>query len=221
MRVSTTMIESFRLFMQPDQDWMPESDLLDTIQGIFKPTPKMLLGQAFGRCLEKPAKYRREDSMGEYYAVPVKNAEGRWEEIVFSGAIMRPCLERFDRAGVFEVKTTRQYGEVMVVAKVDQLLGLRIKETKAKLGQFDFDRYESSCQWRFYLDAFEAKVCDYNIFVLGDDEEALRLKSIESFSLYPYARMHDDCMELVGKFVDYVKAKELDGFLRKQQELWG
>jgi hypothetical protein len=35
MRISTTTLESFRLFMDPEQEWMAEDDLMATIRGEF------------------------------------------------------------------------------------------------------------------------------------------------------------------------------------------
>ena len=48
MRISTTTLESFRLFCDPEQDWMSEADLIATIKGEFVPTPAVELGKAFG-----------------------------------------------------------------------------------------------------------------------------------------------------------------------------
>lgn len=206
---------------------MPESELIETIQGVFRPTAKMLVGQAFGRCLEKPAKYRHEDSQGERYVVPVKVGD-TWTEYVFPGATVQPCLERFDPRGVFEAKTTKQYGNAVVVSKVDQIVGARIVENKAKLTQFDFDKYAKSSQWRFYLDAFEGAVSvTYNVFML-DEPDSLEgrtvgpftLNDVHSFNLFPYDGLHNDCAELVGRFVDYVDKRSLTAVLEERQLQW-
>ena len=53
MRISATQLESFRLFMQPDQEWMSEQNLIDTIKGVWKPNHKVSLGSAFGQVLEQ------------------------------------------------------------------------------------------------------------------------------------------------------------------------
>lgn len=216
MRISTTVLESFRLFMQPDQEWMPEEELLATIRGEFTPTPKMLTGQAFGRCLEKPTKYRVDGG----YRVPVRIGDG-WFNYFFSDSMMAPCLEKFDRRGVFETPGTKKYGDLTVVCKADQILGTCINENKAKLdGQFDFQKYNDSYQWRFMLDIFDgATSVTYNVFLLDEDDQGtISLRGCESFSLYPYAELHADCCELLNKFVDYVTARGLVGFLRERQQ---
>lgn len=224
MRVSATTLESFRLYMEAD--FMPEAELIETIQGVFRPNKKMMLGQAFGRCLEKPEKYRQdagEFAEAPYYRVPIRVGE-EWVEYIFSEAMMQPCLDVFDRRGVFEAKATKEYGDVTVVAKVDQLLGTGIIENKTKLSQFDFDKYQESYQWRFMLDLFDgATSVSYNVFLLHEDKDdgSYSLKDIEQFTLYPYPDLHQDCVEMVGRFTEYVKQRGLEDVLREKQATWG
>lgn len=213
MRIGTTTLESFRLFMEPDNDWMDEGELIATIKGETIATPAMLLGQAFGRCLEKGDKYLKDGA----YHVPVKVPDG-WKTYVFGQDVIQPAFDLFDRRGVFEARATRQYCGVKVVAKVDHILGTAISETKAKESTFDFDKYANGCQWRFLLDLFEgATSVTYHIFRLDEDEEGIRLRDIDTFRLYPYAELHRDCTELAARFVEYVRAKGLVEFLERKQ----
>lgn len=205
LRISTTTIESFRLFKQPDQDWMSEADLLATIRGEFVPTPAVLLGQAFGKVLETPDPFR----VGGGY---------QHGDYVFGDEVMSPCLALMDRRGVFEVKATKQYGDSVVVAKADQIVGAHLVEHKTTLGTFDFDKYAESYQWRFMVDLFEAAWVTYHVFCLSQDrDDQISLRGIESFNVYPYADVHADCCDLVRQFVDYVTTKGLDGRLRARQ----
>ena len=57
MRISATQLESFRLFMSPNQEWMSEADLAATIRGEFVGNHKVNLGTAFGLVLETPEPY--------------------------------------------------------------------------------------------------------------------------------------------------------------------
>ena len=205
MRISTTTLESFRLFMQPDQDWMSEADLLASIRGEFVPNRKVLIGKAFGECLESPENFR---TSGGFQHGP----------FFFSADTMQPALELFDRRGVFEAKATKEYGPCTVVARADQLFGSQLIENKTTCGTFDFDKYAASYQWRFMADIFEPLLITYRVFVLDDDESnQIGLKSIEAFNLYPYGRLHQDCCELLDAFVEYVTLKGLDGYLRQRQ----
>ena len=208
MRISTTTLESFRLWAQPDQDWMSEQELIDTIRGKFVPTPKVLIGKAFGQILEDPEPFRVHGGYmcGAYF---------------FSVDTMAPALALMDRRGVFEAKATKDYGDCTVVAKADQLVGAHLIEHKTRLGSFDFEKYADSYQWRFMADIFEPTRITYHVFILDGDEEGATfgLKSIESFSLFPYPQLHADCQALLDQFVEYVTLRRLDGLLRDRQRL--
>lgn len=205
MRISTTTLESFRLFMQPDQEWMAEEDLIATIRGEFKPTHNVLLGMAFHSIIETPEKFKTD---GGYIC----------QGYALGNDIMEPALALFDRKGVFEAKATKEYGDCTVVAKSDYMRGSLIMETKTTLSTFDFDKYAASCQWRFMLDLFEASQVTYNVFCLFEDAKGIiELKSIETFNLYPYPGLRGDCEDLVRRFKEYVTAKGLDGLLRERQ----
>lgn len=205
MRISCTTLESFRLWLQPDQDWMSEADLIATIEGKFTPTPAVELGQAFGRVLEDPDRYHVK---GGY-------ACNRYQ---FSDETMQPALALIDRRGVFEAKGVKDYGPCSVVAKADHLLGAHLSEFKTTASTFNFEKYADSCQWRFMVDIFEPLSVTYRVFCLDDHGNGIvDVKSIESFNLYPYAALHADCEALVREFATYVTAKGLDGLLRQRQ----
>lgn len=206
MRISTTTLESFRLWSQRDQDWMSEDSLQATIRGEFVPTTPVLIGKAFGRVLETP----------DRYAVP--NGY-QCDGYSFDNAVMAPCLALMDRQGVYEAKATKRYGDCDVVAMADQLIGARLVEHKTTLGYFDFDKYADSYQWRLMTDIFEPVSITYHVFLLSDNENGvIELRGIESFNFYPYARLHEDCAALVRDFKDYVTLRGLDGLLRERQQ---
>jgi hypothetical protein len=210
VRISTTTLESFRLWSQPDQDWMTEESLIDTIRGRFVPTPAVRLGKAFGAVLETPERY--EVPLGYVFD------DAGFLEYQFSHATMAPALALMDRRGVYEAKATKEYGPHTVVAKADQLVGGRLVEHKTTTGTFDFEKYAASCQWRFMVDIFQPLSVTYHVFLLDDHENGVvELRGIESFNLYPYPALHMDCCELVEAFADYATARGLDGFLNERQ----
>ena len=206
MRISTTTLESYRLWSQPENDWFDEADLIATIKGEFHPTPAVLLGRAFGQVLEKPQAYREAD--GGY----------RCEGFHFREEIMAQPLALMDRRGVFEAKGVKRYGDCDVVAKADQIIGCRLIEHKATLGSFDFDKYADSYQWRFMADIFEPMWITYHVFCLSDYHGPIELRNVETFNLYPYDELHQDCCALVEQFKGYVTTRGLDGLLRARQE---
>jgi hypothetical protein len=205
VRISATTLESFRLFMEPDQEWMSEDDLIATIRGAFTPTPAINLGLAFGKVLEDPDKYQVP---GGY----------RYHDYAFSEDTIAPALAVIDRRGVFEAKGHKAYGDCDVVAKADHLFGAHLSEFKTTCGTFSFDKYAASCQWRFMVDIFEPSLVTYHVFILDDhDNGVAELRSVETFNLFPYAELHQDCCDLVAAFKDFATAKGLDGLLRQRQ----
>lgn len=199
--------------MDPQQDWMSEEDLLATITGTTVPTPKMLVGGAFGRVLEKPLKYRKDGA----YLAPAKCGDN-WIDFWFDTASVERALSVFDPGGVFEVPMVADYDGVKVVAKADQMIGRLIVENKAKLApSFDFDKYAQSVQWKLMADMAGVDAVRYNVFLLDDSEMLIRLRAIESFNLYPYALMHDDCLDIVQQFREYVERKGLVEQLNEKQ----
>lgn len=203
MRISCTTLESFRLWR--DGDWMPESELIASIKGEWVPSHKAELGTAFGLVLEDP----------DHYLVPGGFQCGAFG---FDRDVIEPCLALIDRRGVFEAKAQKAYGECDVVAKADHLYGAHVSEFKTTLSTFDFDKYARSCQWRFELEIFEAALLTYHVFCLSEATNGvIALKSIESFNLYPYAALHQDCAALVWEFTQYVTVRGLAGLLRERQ----
>lgn len=214
MRISTTTLESFRLFMQPEQEWMSEDELLATIRGEFVGNHRVWLGLAFGAVLEHPAQYRVDGGFR------VENIRGCGESFDFSDDVMGPAFELIEDGTVFEAKATKRYGRHEVVAKADQMFGAHLKETKATLGYFDFDKYADSCQWRFMADIFEPTKITYHIFCLDESEQTgvISLRGIESFNLYPYAVLHQDCLELVREFESFCESRGLVSLLDARQQ---
>lgn len=203
MRISTTTLESFRLFMSGD--WMTEDELIAGIKGEFVPTVPVKIGSAWGKIIETPTKY-----LDDLWYV--------CDDYAFNPEQVHFALTLFDRRGFFEVKSTKQYGEHTIVAKVDHIYGAHISEIKSTLKGFNFDKYAESCQWRFYLDIFLARKLTYHVFCLNepDVDNVVYLDSHEPFHLYPYAEMEHDCFVMVEEFAEYAKKRNLESYLQEK-----
>jgi hypothetical protein len=207
VRISATTLESYRLWRAPDQEWMSEQELQDSIRGVFKPTHKVELGMAFGKVLEDPDRYL---------------VTGGFEAAGFSFGrdVIEPCLAVIDRRGTFEAKCIKRYGDCEVVSKADHVYGLDLSEFKTTLSTFDVGKYLDSYQWRYMADAFQPRRITYHVFCLYECEanDVIELKSIETFNVFPYAALHQDCQDLVTEFAGYVTLRGLDGLLRQRQK---
>lgn len=213
MRISTTTLESFRLYMEPEQEWMTEADILATIRGDFRTTPQIELGLAFERVLEDPDKHR---VLGGYHCEVGQNV------YTFDNDTMERPLALIDRRGVFQVKTLKSYDGIDVVSKADQIVGVQINEFKTTTSTLDVEKYLKSYQWRYMLDAFGAKVVTYHVFCLDDHENGVvEVRDIHTFNVFPYPALTQDCRDLLHLFVQFVMVKGLDGLLRRRQETAG
>src|SRR5262249_41104143 len=162
------------------------------------------LGRAFGQVLETPKCYQisRGYRCGDY---------------TFSDETMARPLALINRAGVFEAKAEKHYGDRVVVSKADHMLGAHLSEFKTTTSSFNFEKYAASCQWRFMVDAFEPLLVTYHVFELDDHGNGVvELKDIHSFNLFPYAELQQDCLAILDPFCDYVRMKCLDGLLRER-----
>jgi hypothetical protein len=209
-RCSATQIESFRLWSDPEQEWMSDDEIAASIRGVFVPNHKVNLGSAFGLVLENPTPY----AVAGGYRVVVNG-----EAFEFGNDVMAGPLALIDRRGVFEAKAVKRYGTVDVASKADYLLGGWLHEFKTTLSTFDVDKYAHSCQWRFMADAMEPLGITYHVFCLSEGTNGvIELRSIESVNFYPYAALHQDCARLVDAFLAFVTAKNLTDVLKARAE---
>lgn len=209
MRVGATMVEAFRLYMDPEQEWMTKDALCAQIRGEFHTNPKIEIGLAFGDIVREPAKFAVR---GGYLA----------RGLSFDDQTMAKALELTQVPGsVFEAKQQKTYGDLVVASKADQLVGAMLREFKTT-EYFDFSKYEESSQWRFMVDAFEPVAVEYLIFTVYDHENGvIEVRDANTFRLFPYAECHHDCEQLLEEFRAFVVLEGLDVELRRQQQKWG
>lgn len=202
-RISTTTLESYRLFMAGD--WMPERDLLDTIEGKFTPNDKIRLGLAFENILQDPYRYLVP---GGYVC----------DGFRLDRAEMDPCLDLVDRRGVFQVQATKAYGGREVVVKCDQLLGTTVFDWKTTQSPFDAEKYLESYQWRYTLNILPAQEFVYQVFLLNDHGNGVvEVRGVETVRVFPYPALTADCLALLNAFSEYVSLKGLEGLLSARQ----
>lgn len=209
MRVSATTLDKFRLWLEPEQDWLTENELIQTIKGEpFTPTRDMQLGLAYGVILRYPDEHRM--LWGGYSSHGFQFAE----------TAVDPMLDEIDRKGVFETKGTLMLNGVTLVAKADHLYGAHLSEFKATLGSFDCEKYLASAQWKVMTLIFEPELITYRVACLSENKKeggVIRLRSLECFNTYPYAALEQDVNDLVREFVHYCKVRKLDELLKEKQ----
>jgi hypothetical protein len=209
VRISVTLLEQYRLFTTAD--WMPESDLIDSIKGQTVFTPKMMLGRS-GHC----ALENREPT----------HIKGRWHECEtyrWAPETILGIRPYYPSGGVSEIKGTREFRigreTITLVGKGDHFIGTEGVEAKFTLSDYDPNKYIHSMQWRSYAAIFGLSGLTYVVFccALDDDTNEVTIKGVNTLKLYPYANLEADVVEKLGHLVEYVKARRLEGYLQPRE----
>lgn len=183
MLTRVSSIESFRRW-RVDEEATAE-DLVYRLTD-FQPTESMLAGTAFHAALEVavPGDYDRLEANGYTFLLP-------------DSAIALPSIR--------ELRVHKQYGPLTVTGKLDALHGRRVEDHKTTR-TFNPDGYIEGCQWRFYLDLFDADVFRWNVFVIAPApklEKTYNVKPPQLLEQCRYPGMHDDCMDMARDFYEF------------------
>jgi hypothetical protein len=206
LRISATTLDLYRLWLEPNQEWCQEADLIAAIRGEVTPSPAMELGKAVHAIVEEPDQYR----------VPHGYACCGYG---FSDETLAPLLALYDRHGVPEVKATLELDGCTLVAQADLLAGTSIHEFKTT-GSYTFDpqKYADAYQWRVMSLIFDPQAIHYHVVSLDDHgNTVVEIRWIESFTVYPYPELREDVRALLASFRGYVEMKGFDEFLRQRQ----
>lgn len=183
MLTRVSNIETFRRWRNDEE--ATADDLIARLTD-FRPTEAMLAGTAFHKALEDatPGEYAQLHAHGYTFLLP--DAE-----------IALPDVR--------ELRAFGQYGPLRVTGQVDGIDGKRVEDHKTT-ATFRPDGYLEGCQWRFYLDIFNADVFRWNVFeiapVKGQDK-TYQVKPPQLLEQCRYPGLHDDCMDLARDFYDF------------------
>lgn len=210
LRIATTTLTSFDYFLKSE---MTTEDYIQNLFAGFVPTPAMEVGTAYHRLIEKGVEEENKIFVNSGRFLTVKPE------------IMKPALQYRDQHPnmVHEVKATKQYGNVTVVAKVDGLEGYEIEEHKTT-GYFRPEAYINSYQPKFYLDVFEADACHFNVFefapLSGATAEAMArgINNVNTYRLTVerYDNLQRDCFALVQDFVTFLELNKITHIFDKK-----
>lgn len=241
LRVSTTSVEQFRRFMV--YDYVQEPAMIANIRGIDFDKPwQMKAGKAFHTVLEK---YDEIANAQEHAALlnvnpeteaPLFKPEGaiNYQTYVQQGAYIfqrSHVAQAREKIGqcLWEVKGNRifdtKYGPCNVIAKADNVYGLRVQDTKCKFGtKPDGSDWECDMQWRAYLLVHGAELFRYNAFTFKEPEEmhdtpgvfAMTMIDYISFNFWRYDNMEKDFVSWLNDFLDWADNHKLLPFLHRE-----
>lgn len=205
-RISTTAVESYRLFK--NEDWFDFEKIKADLSKKSEQTDLMLRGSSLHEILECPPENRMM-RFGSYSATgaPIyRHLNHSWSMADIDG------IELTDE-GKNEIKVEHFIEfpkfNVLLVAKVDKLNGYEITDYKTTESAFDADKYMDSIQWKIYCLIFGAKRFIYRIFELSpfylNRNSGLidfwQIKDEHILECVPYLGMENEIRETIQDFV--------------------
>ncbi len=216
--ISVTTLEEFRRYKL--YDYITDERMIDRIKGVKTSNPAMMYGTDFWHYVEKPE---------EAYRLPTGAVRMPQHDSYLPEAIVAK-IDQY-RASlqipVFEVPVRAKYEftdlpPIIISGRFDVMEGDVIRDGKTCKG-FDYETYEDSLQWRFYLDMLGEKMFIYDVFekrgVVEDpngarDDEGKLLTwpadvELHSFPFYSYPELKRDCRYWIAEFMAFVRLKGL------------
>lgn len=173
---------------QPLFDGDEEPSLDDLIRQITtdEPSEAMKAGTAFHKAVE-------DAPVGEHATL---TALGYTFHLA-GGAVELPPVR--------ELRAYGNYGGLTVTGQVDGLLGKVVIDHKTT-GRCDVERYLAGCQWKFYLDLFEANVFRWNIFEIKElAPQEYRVAEPQVLTAFRYPELHADCAKLAAEYLAFAR----------------
>lgn len=151
-----------------------------------EPTEAMKAGTAFHKAMELVQDGEHEEFEANGYRFILPNAE-----------ISLPPLR--------ELRGYGRYGDLTVTGQVDGIVGGMVIDHKTT-SRFDAERYLSGCQYKFYLDIFNADIFQWNVFEIKEVEPKTYLVSEPHIlTAYRYPELHEDCAALASDYLDFAR----------------
>lgn len=192
IRVSATNLEAYRRWMVDDEADFEQ--IKNYLLKLTPPTDAMKAGTAFHKVLENAS-------------------SGILDKAEYDGFRFKFDLE--DEIALPEIRElkiekpiTLNNTDIVLVGVVDGLDFNSVSDHKLT-AKDDIEGYTNSMQWRCYLDWFNRDKFIYNLFIKGyqpvnSDPNEIPIKSLTQVTFNRYPAMHDDVMEMIGDYVDFV-----------------
>lgn len=229
--VRVTLLESFRRYMSDECSYVKEQDVIDSITKKFEGNNYTRIGTAFHSIVETGKIGYEEVPEGEreftYYGKPVLSGR-KFDvdnfDVIFDHDQCKVALEyREEFKGAFhEVREYKDYGNAIVTGCADMIHGLTIRDIKTKYSVPNDSEYINSCQWRYYLDLFEADTFYFDLFVFGGydpDKHKMDVRGLPLVRYHPaiecnrYPQMEQENRNLLNQFLEWADFRNLTHYL--------
>ncbi|MCM1066411.1 MAG: hypothetical protein NC418_02410 [Muribaculaceae bacterium] len=221
--IRVTQIEAFRRYIEHDDSFgypITEQSVIEAVCGGFKGNALTRIGTAFHSIVESGSP-RPSPNQGKY-DIPVEG-----HTATFSRKQVQIALDyRNEHPHAYhEVRLYKDYGPAIVTGCADIIDLLEVRDVKTKFSAAKDSDYTDSCQWRFYLDIFEADVFHFDLFCFegyksvrhGYDVSSLPLsRHLPPITCYRYPDMVKDCTRLLNAFLAWAETRNLMSYLIRE-----
>lgn len=185
MRVSVSNLDLFRSWKaneEQDFNW-----LLAALKNP-EPTPAMLRGRAFAKCMERIEQGEVDQLSFDGYT------------FCFTGDF---TIESYPRR---EESREKDYGGIVVAARCDRVLGKIIIDDK-NTERFDAEKYLEKFQSRYYLDMFNADKFVWNVWEVKEMNEpnTFCVHTLHTLAQYRYPEMESECRDLAREYAEFAR----------------
>lgn len=221
LTVRATALESYRLYADPDCDFITTEEIEARLLGL-EPRPdaealaRMERGTAFHSAVEDCSlDYEPDDGAVVHVNVDrVVNADdfaaSRTAEYAFAARTIYDARAGLGCASEVEGSTILDvYGvPVRLTGHADWLRGLDGWDIKTSSKPIPADRHAGSMQWRAYCLLFGLQRFTYRHVYLAEDRQGvIYARSIEDVTVYPYPRLRDDVVSCLGDLLAFAEIR--------------
>lgn len=241
--VRVTTIEAFRKYIEQseyDNYEIAEQSVIDNITQEFTGNEYTRIGTAFHSIVETGKPQCTIAAAGErkflYYGkeqtepVPVgRTFDIEGHAVTLDTKQCKVALDyRNEHPDAFhEVRTFKDYGDVIVTGCADMIDGTEIRDIKTKYSRINDTDYINSCQWRFYLDLFGADTFHFDLFAFegynlekhGYDVRGLELTRYQpAITCHRYGKMDEDIDNLLRSFWEWAEYRKLTQYFKNYRQ---
>ena len=199
MRISTTIVESYRLYRT--ESWMSEEAMVASATAEFQSTEKMALGAAF----EEAVDHCLAPHEGE-----VVEMAGECGSVSLTWSGVRAVQNGLPADRVPQVKVVSRIAGHDLVGKADYLSGAEVRDLKTTTKTINIDKYVRSLQWQSYLLLFGGSRFWYDVAYLSEKGGVWDLRDFQQFDCRPYPGMREYLEGWVAEYASWYKELGLE-----------
>lgn len=187
--VRASTVDSFRLYMDPDVDFISVDEMESRLRGEGSSSPQAELGTAWHAAIAS-------EYFGPLCFDPDSLARARRG---LDGA-----LSEVSGSAIVDVGGT----PVRITGHADWLLGLDMVEHKSSEKPIAPDKYADSMQWRCYVLIFGVQRITYRLAQLAfDQQDIVFAKSIEDVVMYAYPKLREDVTTCLRSLLNFAEVR--------------